>query len=434
MRVIAPDVGGGFGSKIYLYAEETALRVGVEAASTARSSGRRSAREAFLSDAHGRDHVTHAELALRQGRQVPRACACTRRRTWARTCRPSRRASRPSSTRRCSPASTRRRRSTRSDGGRSPTRRRSMPIAARAGPKRPTWSSASCTTAAREMKHRAGRDPPAQLHPHVSRTRRRWRCNTTPATTTRCLDEAMKIADVAGFAARKAEAAKRGKLRGLGYASLHRGLRPRAVERRGRARRARGALRSGRSARASDRQRHRVHRLAQPRPGPRDHVRAGGRGRGSASPIDERRHRARRHRPHAVRHGHLWLALARGRRHGDHEGARQDRRQGQEDRRAPAGSGGGGHRVQGRQVHASPGTDKKQGVRRGGARPPTCRTTIRSTSSSPASNETAFYDPTNFTFPAGTHICEVEIDPDTGVVEGRSASPRATTSATSSIR
>ena len=35
----------------------------------------------------------------------------------------------------------------------------------------------------------------------------------------------------------------------------------------------------------------------------------------------------------------------------------------------------------------------------------------------PGLNEMAFYDPTNFTFPAGTHICEVEIDPDTGVVE-----------------
>src|SRR2546429_1525218 len=33
----------------------------------------------------------------------------------------------------------------------------------------------------------------------------------------------------------------------------------------------------------------------------------------------------------------------------------------------------------------------------------------------PGLNETAFYDPTNFTFPAGTHICEIEIDPDTGV-------------------
>jgi carbon-monoxide dehydrogenase large subunit len=35
----------------------------------------------------------------------------------------------------------------------------------------------------------------------------------------------------------------------------------------------------------------------------------------------------------------------------------------------------------------------------------------------PGLDETAFYDPTNFTFPAGTHICEIEIDPDTGVVK-----------------
>ena len=32
----------------------------------------------------------------------------------------------------------------------------------------------------------------------------------------------------------------------------------------------------------------------------------------------------------------------------------------------------------------------------------------------PGLKEGAFYDPTNFTFPAGCHICEVEIDPDTG--------------------
>ena len=52
----------------------------------------------------------------------------------------------------------------------------------------------------------------------------------------------------------------------------------------------------------------------------------------------------------------------------------------------------------------------------------------------PGLNETAFYDPTNFTFPAGTHICEVEIDPDTGVVQVVDVHARATTSATSSIR
>ena len=35
----------------------------------------------------------------------------------------------------------------------------------------------------------------------------------------------------------------------------------------------------------------------------------------------------------------------------------------------------------------------------------------------PGLEESAFYDPLNFTFPAGTQICEVEIDPDTGEVE-----------------
>ena len=34
----------------------------------------------------------------------------------------------------------------------------------------------------------------------------------------------------------------------------------------------------------------------------------------------------------------------------------------------------------------------------------------------PGLDETAFYDPLNFSFPAGTHICEVEIDPETGSV------------------
>ena len=63
VRVIAPDVGGGFGSKIFVYAEETALvwaskRVGRPIKWTAERS------ESFLTDAHGRDHSTTAELAL----------------------------------------------------------------------------------------------------------------------------------------------------------------------------------------------------------------------------------------------------------------------------------------------------------------------------------------------------------------------------------
>jgi carbon-monoxide dehydrogenase large subunit len=63
VRVVAPDVGGGFGSKIYLYAEET---VCVWASKLINRPIKWTAdrSEAFVSDAHGRDHVTHAELAL----------------------------------------------------------------------------------------------------------------------------------------------------------------------------------------------------------------------------------------------------------------------------------------------------------------------------------------------------------------------------------
>ncbi|MBL8525052.1 MAG: xanthine dehydrogenase family protein molybdopterin-binding subunit, partial [Betaproteobacteria bacterium] len=63
VRVIAPDVGGGFGSKIYLYGEETAL---VWASKQVNRPIKWTAdrTEAFLSDAHGRDHVTEAEMAL----------------------------------------------------------------------------------------------------------------------------------------------------------------------------------------------------------------------------------------------------------------------------------------------------------------------------------------------------------------------------------
>jgi aerobic carbon-monoxide dehydrogenase large subunit len=63
MRVVAPDVGGGFGSKIFLYGEETAL---VWASKQIRRPIKWTAErsEAFLSDAHGRDHLTTARLAL----------------------------------------------------------------------------------------------------------------------------------------------------------------------------------------------------------------------------------------------------------------------------------------------------------------------------------------------------------------------------------
>ncbi|MCY4034090.1 MAG: xanthine dehydrogenase family protein molybdopterin-binding subunit, partial [Hyphomicrobiales bacterium] len=63
LRVVSPDVGGGFGSKIFVYAEETAcLWAAGKIRRPVKWTAERS--ESFLADAHGRDHVTHAELAL----------------------------------------------------------------------------------------------------------------------------------------------------------------------------------------------------------------------------------------------------------------------------------------------------------------------------------------------------------------------------------
>ncbi|WP_412103628.1 xanthine dehydrogenase family protein molybdopterin-binding subunit [Stappia stellulata] len=63
LRVIAPDVGGGFGSKIYIYPEEmvclwASKKTGVPVKWTSDRT------EAFLTDAHGRDHHSEAEVAL----------------------------------------------------------------------------------------------------------------------------------------------------------------------------------------------------------------------------------------------------------------------------------------------------------------------------------------------------------------------------------
>jgi carbon-monoxide dehydrogenase large subunit len=63
LRVIAPDVGGGFGSKIYIYPEEivclwASKKTGVPVKWVADRT------ESFLTDAHGRDHVSEVQMAF----------------------------------------------------------------------------------------------------------------------------------------------------------------------------------------------------------------------------------------------------------------------------------------------------------------------------------------------------------------------------------
>ena len=63
LRVVAPDVGGGFGTKIFHYQEEAFVTFAAKALNRpVKWTSTRS--EAFMSDAHGRDHVTKIELAL----------------------------------------------------------------------------------------------------------------------------------------------------------------------------------------------------------------------------------------------------------------------------------------------------------------------------------------------------------------------------------
>jgi carbon-monoxide dehydrogenase large subunit len=63
LRVVAPDVGGGFGSKIFHYAEEAAVTFAAkQVRRPVKWTATRS--ESFMSDAQGRDHVTKIELAL----------------------------------------------------------------------------------------------------------------------------------------------------------------------------------------------------------------------------------------------------------------------------------------------------------------------------------------------------------------------------------
>jgi aerobic carbon-monoxide dehydrogenase large subunit len=69
LRVIAPDVGGGFGSKIYIYPEEivclwASKKTGVPVKWVADRT------ESFLTDAHGRDHISEVEMAFDKNNRI----------------------------------------------------------------------------------------------------------------------------------------------------------------------------------------------------------------------------------------------------------------------------------------------------------------------------------------------------------------------------
>ena len=216
VRVIAPDVGGGFGSKIFLYGEETVLTwASRELNRPIKWTADRM--ESFMSDAHGRDHVTTAELALDKdgrflamrvkttanlgaylstfassvptilyatllaGQYVTPAIYCEVTAVFTNT----------------------------------------APVDAYRGAGRPEATyvvERLVSTAAREIKlsdAEIRRRNFIKSFPYQTPVALCYDTGNYDATLT----AAMKLADVDGFAARRAEAASRGKLRGLGFAT-----------------------------------------------------------------------------------------------------------------------------------------------------------------------------------------------------------------------
>ena len=347
VRVIAPDVGGGFGSKIYLYAEETAMvwaskRIGRPIKWAAERS------ESFLSDAHGRDHVTHAELALDQdgkflALRVHTTAAMGAYLSTFASCIPTILYATLLAGQYTTPAIY-----CEVDAVFTNT----APVDAYRGAGRP-----EATYVVERIVRQAG----VELGIPQDEIRRRNFIRSFPHQTPvallydtggydATLDDAMRIADVKGFEARKAEAARRGKLRGLGYSSYIEacGIAPSNVA---------GAL----GARAG------LYEAGEVRVNPTGSVTVftGSHSHGQGHETTFSQIVATRLGIPVenvdVVHGDTGRVLFGmgtygsrslvGRRHRHRQGAGQDRRQGQEDRCAPARGGGDRHRVPRRQVH-----------------------------------------------------------------------------------
>jgi carbon-monoxide dehydrogenase large subunit len=411
VRVIAPDVGGGFGSKIYLYPEETAMvwavkRVGRPIKWAAERS------ESFLSDAHGRDHVTHAELALDASAKflalrVNTTAAMGAYLSTFASCIPTilyatllaGQYTTPTIYCQVIAAFT-----------------NTAPVDAYRGAGRP-----EATYVVERIVHQAA----VELGIPQDEIRRRNFIREFPYQTPvallydtggydATLDDANAAADVKGFAARKAEAAQRGKLRGLGYASYIEacGLAPSNVA---------GSL--GARAGLFEAGEVRVHPTGSITVFTGSHSHGQGHETTFAQvvatrlgvPVDNV----------DVVHGDtgrvvfgmgtygsrslavggtaivkaLDKIVAKGKKIAAHllEAAETDI-EFKDGKFTVAGtdrSKAFGEIALAAYVPHNYPLDKLE----------------------PGLNETAFYDPTNFTFPAGTHICEVEIDPDTGTVE-----------------
>ncbi len=408
VRVVAPDVGGGFGSKIYLYAEETmcvwaSKRVGRPIKWTAERS------ESFLSDAHGRDHFTKAELALDKDgkflalRVTTKAAMGAYLSTFA-SCIPTILYATLLAGQYTTPAI---------HCEVTAVFTNTAPVDAYRGAGRPEATyvvERLVATAARELgiaQDEIRRRNFIRSFPYATPVALTYDTGDYDA----CLEGAMKLADAAGFAKRREEAAKRGKLRGLGYSSYIEacGLAPSNIA---------GAL--GARAGLFEAGEVRVHPTGKVTVFTGSHSHGQGHETTFAQVVAAR-----------LGIGVDDVDVV----HGDTG-------------RVPFGMGTYGSRslavggtaivkaldkivAKGRKIaaHLMEASDADVEFADG-------KFTVKGTDKSvpfaqvaltayvphnypldklePGLDETAFYDPTNFTYPAGTHICEVEVDPQTG--------------------
>jgi len=408
VRVIAPDVGGGFGSKIYLYAEETvcvwaAKIVGRPIKWTAERT------ESFLSDAHGRDHYTHAELALdKEGRflalRVKTSASMGAYLSTFATCIPTILYATLLAGQYTTPAI---------HCEVTAIFTNTAPVDAYRGAGRPEATyvvERIVATAAKELGI-------AQDEIRRRNFIRQFPYNTPVALTydtgdyDACLDGALELADVKGFAKRKEEAAKRGKLRGLGFCSYIEacGIAPSNVA---------GAL--GARAGLFEAGEVRVHPTGKVTVFTGSHSHGQGHETTFAQVVADRL---------GIPMDDIDIV------HGDTG-------------RIPFGMGTYGSRslavggtaivkavdkivAKGRKIAAHlmevndadvEFRDGKFSVKGTDKNVPFAQVALTAyvphnyplDKLEPGLDETAFYDPSNFTFPAGTHICEVEVDPETG--------------------
>ncbi|AZO29754.1 xanthine dehydrogenase family protein molybdopterin-binding subunit [Mesorhizobium sp. M1B.F.Ca.ET.045.04.1.1] len=213
LRVIAPDVGGGFGSKIYIYPEEivclwASKKTGVPVKWVADRT------ESFLSDAHGRDHVSTVEMAFDKDNRITGLKVDTIANLGAymslfSSCVPTYLYATLLSGQYNIPAIHANVRTVYTN---------TAPVDAYRGAGRP-----EATYVLERMMETAARElgvSPAELRrknfitsfPHQTPVIMNYDAGDYGAS----LDAAMKAADYAGFTKRKADAAKQGKLRGIG--------------------------------------------------------------------------------------------------------------------------------------------------------------------------------------------------------------------------